>query len=128
MDALTLGGQVVAFYFLTRAKEPITVIFVIQVAIVVSCSLLCIASIFFRRLILFGLISRIMDNFEHLMESVHTGVRTENRHLGITEMHTMALRLLASDPNLSIKTAQALHAVLIDRQADGGNDDLATGA
>jgi hypothetical protein len=118
-DILTLGGQVFSLYLLTEHKGPVTPNFVVGTALSAGCLVLCLIVFGFQRWILDGLIRRIMDNFGQLLNATgqhldHTGTLIDHagRLIAIAERHSDALHLLASDPNLSDETVQALRTIL----------------
>jgi hypothetical protein len=117
-DILGVGAQGYCIYFLAHYKGPVTVGFVVEVALVFSGLALNAVLVLLRRL-LAGLLEKHLDNFEHLLDVTdkHVGsfgqlVHQAGRHIEITGQLQQALLVIRDDSNLSADTTQALRMIL----------------
>ena len=118
-DAVTLCSEAFAIYLLTQAKGPVTHIFVVNTAVVVSGAGFCIILIATRRGVGSNIMMRSLDNFGRLIDTAdrHLGIirslqQITERHLATTEQHTEILNLISNDPGLSVETVQAVRKIL----------------
>jgi hypothetical protein len=112
VEIASVALQVYFFYANIRYKGPVNAAFVTQVAFDSACTCFVLVGILLRRMVMSDLIGGLQDDLFTLLKHFGRNMDHTGRLIGIAELHKEALRCIASDPNLSAGTIEALRAIL----------------